>query len=312
MAARPHPASAPPIRTVSGVRYRSPFRYPGGKTWLVPLAEEWLARLGPQESYLEPFAGGGSIGLAVSATGLVADSHLVELDPDVAAVWTVTLSDQVSDLVETILAFEVTADRVDAVLAVPAATVLERAFQTIVRNRTSRGGVMAQRAGRLNRGERGRGLGSRWYPQTLATRLLDIHTSRDHLRFTHGDGLEALRCGAQASGERSVTFIDPPYTAGGDRAGARLYRHCELDHDAVFAAAASWPGQVLLTYDDAPEVRDLAATYGFGCTPVTMRGNQRHPKTELLISRDQRWFDGAVRALSLALSGSVTSRGRVR
>lgn len=292
-------APAPHVRTVSGVRYRSPFRYPGGKTWLVPVVEAWLARLGPHDTYLEPFAGGGSIGLAVAATGQVTDTHLVELDPDVAAVWTVTLSDQVTALIEAIHAFEVTSEHVSAVLAATPTTDLERAFQTVVRNRTSRGGVMADRAGRLNRGERGRGLASRWYPQTLATRLLAIHAMRSHLRFTHGDGLEVLKASSAVTvpvGERAVTFIDPPYTAGGERAGARLYRHCELDHDAVFAAASALPGQVLLTYDDAPEVRDLAAAHGFGCTPVTMRGNQRHPKAELLISRDPRWFDAAVRA----------------
>ena len=32
----------------------------------------------------------------------------------------------------------------------------------------------------------------------------------------------------------TVFFIDPPYTAGGKRAGARLYAHNELDHALLF------------------------------------------------------------------------------
>ena len=60
---------------VSQVRQISPFRYPGGKTWLVPVAREWLASLGRPAHLLEPFAGGGVIGLTAAAEHL-ADEHV--------------------------------------------------------------------------------------------------------------------------------------------------------------------------------------------------------------------------------------------
>ena len=49
------------IVNVASVPHRSPFRYPGGKTWLVPRVREWLASL-PQRPalFVEPFAGGGA------------------------------------------------------------------------------------------------------------------------------------------------------------------------------------------------------------------------------------------------------------
>lgn len=44
---------------VAAVPQRSPFRYPGGKTWLVPYARTWLSNLYPKPAVLiEPFAGG--------------------------------------------------------------------------------------------------------------------------------------------------------------------------------------------------------------------------------------------------------------
>src|SRR5687768_13627214 len=49
-----------PITNVASVPQRSPFRYPGGKTWLVPLVRHWLGTLDRKPSLLvEPFAGGG-------------------------------------------------------------------------------------------------------------------------------------------------------------------------------------------------------------------------------------------------------------
>lgn len=47
---------------VASVAQRSPFRYPGGKTWLVPRLRRWLRHLEWKPSlFVEPFAGGGII-----------------------------------------------------------------------------------------------------------------------------------------------------------------------------------------------------------------------------------------------------------
>jgi len=65
-------------------KQRSPFRYPGGKTWLVPRVRRWLASL-PQTParLIEPFAGGAIIGLTAAAEKLAEHVILVELDEDV-------------------------------------------------------------------------------------------------------------------------------------------------------------------------------------------------------------------------------------
>jgi hypothetical protein len=45
---------------VASVPQRSPFRYPGGKTWLVPYIRDWLgAKKKTPSRLVEPFAGGG-------------------------------------------------------------------------------------------------------------------------------------------------------------------------------------------------------------------------------------------------------------
>lgn len=73
---------------VASVPQRSPFRYPGGKTWLVPYVRQWLASLSSKPAeFFEPFVGGGAVSLTVAFERLAGRVTMVELDPQVAAVW---------------------------------------------------------------------------------------------------------------------------------------------------------------------------------------------------------------------------------
>ena len=70
---------------VASVPQRSPFRYPGGKTWLVPLFRRWMISLPSQPAVLvEPFAGGGIISLTAAFEQLADRVVMVELDQQIA------------------------------------------------------------------------------------------------------------------------------------------------------------------------------------------------------------------------------------
>ena len=76
------------IVNVASVKLISPFRYPGGKTWLVPRVFQWLTSLSTKPKlFIEPFAGGAIVGLTVAVEHLADCVLLVELDDQVAAVW---------------------------------------------------------------------------------------------------------------------------------------------------------------------------------------------------------------------------------
>lgn len=266
---------------VASVPHRSPFRYPGGKTWLVPYVRAWLASLKRRPVELvEPFAGGGIVGLSALFDDAVDRTTLVELDPDVGAVWSVIAEGEGPQLAERIEAFDVTLENVQAILNRRPKSTLDRAFACIVRNRMQRGGIMAPGASLMKAGENGRGLASRWYPATLKRRLLDLHERRSRLTFVPGDGLAFLQ--QIADREDVACFIDPPYTV----AGRRLYSHSELDHEALFAAAAKLRGPFLMTYDDAPAVRDLAERFGFQTQRIPMKNAHHAVRNELAIGRN--------------------------
>lgn len=270
---------------VAQVRQLSPFRYPGGKTWLVPEVRKWVtsSKVGPS-IFVEPFAGGAMAGLSVAAEGLAEHVFLSELDADVAAVWQTIFDGKPADvawLCKTILDFDVNLDSVRAILDGTPKAIRGRAFRTIVKNRMQRGGIMAAGAGLVKAGEAGRGLNSRWYPETLANRIGALQGMRDRITFEQADAFEVVQ--RYADEPNAFFFVDPPYTAGGKKAGARLYTHNEIDHEGLFALMASVRGSVMLTYDDAPEVHLMAKRHGFRIEPVPMKNTHHQIIRELLI-----------------------------
>ena len=87
-----------------------------------------------------------------------------------------------------------------------------------------------------------------------------------------------------------IFFIDTPYTAGGKRAGSRLYLHSELDHHKLFKSVSQIRGDFLMTYDDAEEVRALAQQYGFNFRTIPMKNTHHAKMTELVIGRNLDWL----------------------
>jgi len=279
------------VVNVASVPQRSPFRYPGGKTWLVPYIRQWLVSKREAPTLLiEPFAGGGIVSLTVAAERLARHVLMVERDEAVAAVWQTIIHDKGGGewLAERITAFKVSSDSVTAFLATPASCPREQAFQTIVKNRVNRGGIMAPGAGLIKEGENGKGLSSRWYPQTLKRRILDIVQIRDRLEFTQSDGLTSFT--QYAADSKAVFFIDPPYTVAGKRAGSRLYKYSEVNHEELFRLSSKLVGDFLMTYDDEVEVRDLAKRYGFEVRTVAMKSTHHVAMNELLIGRNLQWL----------------------
>lgn len=276
---------------MASVRQRSPFRYPGGKTWLVPHVFQWLkAHESAPALFIEPFAGGAIVGLSVAFEELVEHVVLVELDRQVGAVWDAVINlGEGPWLAERILAFKLTHESVDALLGDEPASTRELAFQTIVKNRVYHGGILAAGSGKIKYGENGRGLSSRWYPQTLSKRILDISAIRDRLTFVQGDGLQVMR--DYLDSEDAVFFIDPPYTASKKRPGSRLYTHWHLDHDRLFAMTANVSGDFLMTYDNVDEVIELAEKHDFAVEAIAMKNTHHARLSELLIGRDLSWLE---------------------
>lgn len=275
---------------VSSVPQRSPFRYPGGKTWFVPTFRHWIATMFPKPKILvEPFAGGGIISLTALFEDLVQKVVMVELDDEIAAVWKSVINGDAEWLANRILTFELSREAVITEIKRLPHSQKEKAFQTILKNRTFHGGILAEGSGLLKYGENGKGIHSRWYPATIAKRILNLNNIAERIDFRCDDGLKVIK---EFSNKKDVIyFIDPPYTAGGKKAGKRLYKHYELDHEQLFCLCASLKGDFLMTYDNAEEVIKMARSHGFQMRLIPMNNTHHATMEELVVGRDLSWMD---------------------
>ncbi len=274
--------TAKPVN-VAKVRQISPFRYPGGKTWLVPEIKKWIFGLNFRPSlFIEPFAGGGISSLSMAIEDLVDRVFMAELDPDVAAVWKTILSDP-EYLCDRILNFEVNRNNVLEIINSEPQNTKQRAFKTIIKNRTQRGGIIAPGASLVKSGENGKGLKSRWYPDTLVRRIRIISEFKYKIEFHEEDAFKIINKFKNDS--NAIFFIDPPYTAGGKKAGKRLYKYNHINHENLFSEMAKVKGKFIMTYDDTDEVIELAKDFNFLVSKVPMKNTHHEVKYELLIKK---------------------------
>jgi len=273
---------------VSSVPQRSPFRYPGGKTWLIEQIRNWLdARGGNDLELIEPFAGGAIVSLTAVAEERVGSAVLVERDEEVRDVWRAIVGNHGQTLAKQICNFEFTPENLKEELSKEDGHIRERAFRTILKNRVNRNGIIAPSGGMLKNGENGAGRRSRWYPDTLSKRILNIVKIKDRLRVARcKTGLYYMR--KRADDDRAVFFIDPPYPT----VGRRLYTHSDVDPEKVFERANEVVGDFLLTYRNTEEIYSLVSEHGFEARRICMQNGHNTEKMELLIGRDLSWTVG--------------------
>lgn len=270
------------VVNVASVPQRSPLRYPGGKTWLVPEIRKFLKGLHFRpEVFVEPFAGGGIASLTAVMEDYVDRAVLCEKDSDVSNLWRCILDDT-EELARRVESFAATPENVRAVFTDVEVSNMDAAFRTLLRNRVSRGGIMAKGASIMKQGENGKGISSRWYANTLAARIRMIGSYAGRLDFFEGDGMSLVELCKDR--EAAAFFIDPPYTAAGKRAGRRLYTHNDIDHEALFERMAKVRGVFMMTYDENADVIEIARRRGFHLAKVPMKSTHHAVMYELLIT----------------------------
>ncbi|MDR2733224.1 MAG: DNA adenine methylase [Spirochaetota bacterium] len=281
-----HSSQMQQIINVASIQQLSPFRYPGGKTWLIPTIYTWMQSLHcTPELFIEPFAGGGIVSLTAANENLARHIIMVEIDDEIASVWKTILYGDADWLINIIRSFDMTIENVNAVLAGDYSTDEEKALKTIIKNRTFHGGILAKGSGLTKYGENGKGITSRWYPDTLAKRINHIKQFKNKITFMQTDGMNVIRDNLNRN---AVFFLDPPYTAGGKRAGNRLYNHHTLDHERLFSLCGRMDN-FLMTYDISDEIEILAKRHNFETKEIPMKNTHNAEMKEYIISKNLEW-----------------------
>lgn len=154
----------------------------------------------------------------------------------------------------------------------------ELAFQYLLRNRLSRGGIVAPGSGFLLRGEASKGRLSRWYPETLCERLEWIKQKRSCFSVSNVNAMELLN----STREEATWFLDPPYTAGSNGPGRRLYKEHDFDHFALIRRLGTLGSPWILTEHDTPLIRVAAREAGLIPREFVVK-NAHHVDTKELV-----------------------------
>lgn len=241
-------------------RFLSPLRYPGGKGKVANYIKLLFLRNGlVGHTYLEPYAGGASVALALLFEEYASRIHINDINRSVHAFWDAVLNDT-DNLCARIRMVRVDMEewgRQRAVQEDADATTLDLAFSTFFLNRTNRSGIIS--GGVI--GGKGQGgqwkLDARFNREDLVRRIESIALFRNRITLTRLDAAALLQDVLPTYPDQTFAYLDPPYFVKGEGLYENSYRL--EDHAAIAALVRQIRHPWLVSYDATHEIMSMYA-----------------------------------------------------
>jgi DNA adenine methylase len=233
--------------------FYSPLRYPGGKRRLAPVIMKLLEVNGLKDiQYVEPYAGGASIALALLFQEYASVIHINDLSRPVYAFWQTVLNDT-EELCRRIERAKITMHEWHKQRAVyerrEVADLADLGFAALFLNRTNRSGIID---GGVIGGKQQTGkwkLDARFNKGEIISRIRKIGRYRSRIMLYQMDALEFTKQMLPSLGQNTFAFYDPPYIENGEDLYLNNY---ELDdHRQLAKVVARLKQAWVVTYDYA-------------------------------------------------------------
>jgi DNA adenine methylase len=243
--------------------FKTPLRYPGGKRKLANFVKLTL-RLNQQldVSYVEPFAGGAGVALALLLGEYARDIHINDLDPCVFAFWSSVLdaTDELCSLIhDTPVTINEWHHQQELFRHRDDVTSLQLGFATFFLNRTNRSGILS---GGVIGGKAQSGkwkLDARYNKEDLISRIRMISKYRNRIHVYNQDAAAFLQVTLPQIGPDSFTYLDPPYYVKGKDLYVNAYDHAAHAQIAELVAEIDTPW--IVSYDAVAEIKHLYAPF---------------------------------------------------
>lgn len=240
-------------------------------------------------SYFEPFAGGAGAALRLLKAEVVSEIHLNDLDPHITAFWNAALteSERFAEVIRSVpLNISEWRKQQGIYTAGDLGNTFELGFATFYLNRCNRSGMLSG-AGPIGGYEQTGSwkIDSRFNKENLAERILELGRNRDRIHITNLDALPFLIKSLPPGRRRCSVFayLDPPYCSKGNRLYLNFYSGKEHNNLARYMQrqrALQW----VMSYDDAPLIRDLYAKAVLRQIPLRYSLQRKQAARELLIA----------------------------
>jgi len=243
--------------------FYSPLRYPGGKRKLsnyIKLVLRQNGLFGAQ--YVEPYAGGAAVALALLFDGYASHIHINDLSRSVYAFWYAVLYETES-LCTRIRSTAVTIDEWYRQRAIQEraceASLLDLGFSTFFMNRTNRSGIIT---GGVIGGKNQDGpykLDARYNAEDLIARIRRAARHLSQISIYNEDAMDLITGTLSDLPGSALVYLDPPYYSKGRDLYDNQYE--DEDHKRVSDVVANIDQNWIVTYDDTPEIVQLYKGY---------------------------------------------------
>ncbi|MBI5841057.1 MAG: DNA adenine methylase [Chloroflexi bacterium] len=244
--------------------FLSPLRYPGGKRRLVNFMKTIIQENGLiRGQYVEPYAGGASIGLALLIDGYVNHIYINDLDRAVYAFWYSVLykTEKLTKLIqETSVTIEEWYKQRKIQENKKRASLVELGFSTFFLNRTNRSGIIS---GGVIGGKEQNGdwkLDCRFNKPELLQRIRKISEYKQKISLFNKDAFAFIQTELPKLGTNSLVYLDPPYYIKGQQMLYVNYYEPN-DHKSIANLISHVNHRWIISYDDVPEIRLLYKKY---------------------------------------------------
>lgn len=213
--------------------------------------------------YVEPYAGGASVGLALLLSGYVGKIVINDIDPHVHAFWHSVLyrTDDFCRLIEkTPVTLSSWREQWEIYRAPSRYGQLRKGFAFFYLNRTNRSGILN---GGVIGGLRQKGkwkVDARFNKQALIERIQRIALHRRQISLHNMDAVELIRELKKKLPRKTLIYFDPPYYVKGKDLYLNFFEHS--DHERIVAEIKTlrhlrW----IVTYDNVKPIRRLYRGY---------------------------------------------------
>jgi DNA adenine methylase len=239
-------------------RYPSPLRYPGGKGKIANYVKLLMIQNGlTGRDYVEPYAGGASVALALLYEGYAERAFINDLNPGIHAFWksALTQTNQLCSLIEDTPVTMETWHRQREVLHSPAAEGLELGFATFFLNRTNRSGIIGGGViGGLDQTGQWK-IDARYNKPALVQRIRKLGRHRNRVSLSNEDAVEYVAAWNDRTLDPAFLYLDPPYFEKGEGLYDNFYD--AADHAMIAESVANLAHPWIVSYDARPEITNL-------------------------------------------------------